>query len=315
MKERIIITGIAGSLARLCAEELHREGHEVIGVDYRTAPPGLPKEIVIHRANYNKTRIVDVFRKHRPTMVLHLGRVGNLKEHPNKRFDLNVIGSAKLMDLSNELKVKRFVVLSTFHIYGAHPHNHIPIHEEEPLRAGQNFAQLADAVQLDNQANTWVYRHRNVRTVVLRPTNIVGPDIKNAIASYLRQSTVFHLLGFNPMWQFVHQTDMVRAIMLAAKGEEVGVFNVAGTGELPIVDALELTRLGGQRVVAVPSPLASAFLRLSRTFGQAFPTYLIDFFKYACVISDERFRKAFGYAPQVDLVETVRSNQAAARAA
>lgn len=305
MSERVLVTGIAGSLARLCAEELAREGHIVAGVDYRAAPPGLPKEIEVYRANYNKTKIVDVFRKHKPTMVLHLGRVGNLKESANKRFDLNVIGSAKLMDLANELNVKRFVVLSTFHIYGAHHANHIPIHEDEPLRAGQSFPQLADAVQLDNQAVQWVYRHRNVRTVVLRPTNIVGPDIKNAIASYMRQKTIFSILGFNPMWQFVHQTDMVRAIMLAAKGDEVGVFNVAGAGELPIVDALALT---GRRVVPVPDVAAKAFLRLSRTFGQAFPPYLVDFFKYACVISDERFRNAFGYAARMDLTETLRSN-------
>ncbi len=304
-KERVIVTGIAGSLARLCAEALLREGHEVVGVDYRSTPPGLPKEIVVHQANYNKTKIADVFRKHKPTIVLHLGRVGNLKEHPNKRFDLNVIGSAKLMDLAIELKVKRFVVLSTFHIYGAHPHNHIPIYEDEPLRAGQNFPQLADAVQLDNQALTWVYRHRDVRTVVLRATNIVGPGINNAIASYLRQSTVFQLSGFDPMWQFVHQNDMVNAILLAAKGDAIGVYNVAGMGEMPIGAALELT---GKRIIHVPSPIASAFLQVARNFGTAFPPYLIEFFKYACVISDSRFRKAFGYEPQVDLAESIRSN-------
>ena len=52
-----------------------------------------------YRANYNKTGIEDVFKRHRFDAVLHLGRVGNLKESIGKRFDLNVVGSQKIMNL------------------------------------------------------------------------------------------------------------------------------------------------------------------------------------------------------------------------
>jgi len=304
---RYLITGISGSLAQLCAKRLIGEGHEVVGVDYRRRPDVLPGGIQFFRANYNKTKIVDVFRRVMPEVVLHLGRVGNLKEHAQKRFDLNVVGSQKVLDLAEELKVKRLVVLSTFHIYGAHPLNHVQISEEEPLRAGQKFPQLADAIQLDNLASTWIYKNRSTRGVVLRPTNIIGPNLNNAASNYLRRDVAIALLGFDPMWQFVHEYDMVDAILLAAQGDAVGVFNVAGNGEMPIQEALETA---GARVLKIPGFAVDAFLRVSRSLNrETFPSYLLEFFRYACMISDAAFRSTFGYVPKVPLKRALRETR------
>ena len=300
----VLVTGIAGSLARLTAEALVARGWDVVGVDYRPAPTDLPDNITFARASYNKTRIEDIVRHHKPEGILHLGRVGNLKVRMNKRFDLNVIGSAKLMEVALKHHMRRMVVLSTFHIYGAHPHNHIPIHEDEPLRAGTRFPQLADALQLDSQAVTWTYRHRSLRTAVLRPCNVVGPHIQNAISRYLRQRRVGYVLGFNPMWQFVHELVVVEALIRAWEGDAVGVFNVAGTGAMPVVDAMGLT---GATRIPLPDPAVAFFLRMQRHFVPAFPPYLLDFFKYPCVIGDARFRQELGYEPTVGLAESIRS--------
>ena len=61
---RILITGIAGSLAQITADQLIDDGHEVIGVDYRKRPFALRNELHFYQANYNKTRIEEAFRKH-----------------------------------------------------------------------------------------------------------------------------------------------------------------------------------------------------------------------------------------------------------
>lgn len=297
----ILITGIAGSLARLTALRILQDGHRVVGVDYRKKPDSHPNEVPYTQANYNKTRIEDVFRRERPEVVIHLGRVGNLKVHEGKRFDLNVVGSAKVMELSLKYNVKRLLVLSTFHIYGAHHANHIPIYEDEPLRAATRFPQLGDAVQLDNMASQWTYRHPTLRTLVLRPCNVVGPDINNAITRFLRLPRIPHLLGFSPMWQFIHQEDMIDAIHTAWQSDAVGVFNVAGVGAVPLRKALSLT---GRRLLPIPAPMASAYVRYFPGM-RPFPPYLIDFFKYPVVISDERFRKHTGFQPRITIRETL----------
>lgn len=302
----VIVTGIAGSLARLTALELQRRGDEVIGVDYRAKPDSFPKGILFYRANYNKTRIADVFRRHKPDAVIHLGRVVTRRVDGNKRFDLNVRGSAKISELAVQHGVKNLIVLSTYHIYGAHPHNHVPIFEDEPIRALQTVPELSDAIQLDTQAVTWIYRHRKLRTVVLRASNVVGPHINNTTCRYLRLPQIPYLMGFNPMWQFIHETDLLRAILAVLDSEgKWGAYNVTGRGALPVVEAL---KLAGAPLVPVPGPLLKMYLRLHPGARPALPGYLIDFLKYPVMISDQRFREEFDFEPQVGVREAIRSS-------
>lgn len=291
---RVLITGIAGGLARRAATMLHERGYEIVGVDYR------PHEVLsfpaqLYRANYNKTKIEDIFRRHPPSIVLHLGRVGNLKQNIDKRFDLNVVGSRKVMDLSVRYGARRLVVLSTFHIYGAHPHNHIPIYEDEPLRAGPEFPQIADAIQLDNQAITWTYQHPELMTAILRPTNVVGPDISNAMSTFLRQPRAPVVMGFDPMTQFVHQEDLAEALVRMAESSARGVFNVAGPHPIPWRTALETL---GVQTVPVPSTVAYTYLKLAGLVTRTFPPYLVNFFKYPCVISTKKIEQTLGWSPR-----------------
>jgi len=300
---RVLITGISGGLAQRVAERLQVRGDEVIGVDYR-ATGDLPltlSRLVVYRANYNKTAIEDIFRKHVPERVLHLGRVGNLKESSGKRFDLNVIGSQKIMNLCAQHGVKRLVVLSTFHIYGAHAANHIPIAEDEPVRAGMDFPQL------DNMAGTWVYQHPATSVCVLRPTNVIGPHLHNTMSELLRQPRIPRLLGYDPMTQLIHEDDLSDAILRAAQTDVRGVFNVAGQTAVPWATVIALA---GARPIHVPSTLA----HLAARFVTTAPSYLLDFLKYPCVVTDVRLREALDWKPDVPIREAIETTVAAARA-
>lgn len=294
----ILITGIAGGLARRVAQSLQSAGREPVGVDYRPSPP--LAGVTTYTASYSKTAIEDVFRKHAFSAVLHLGRVGNLSEEMEKRFELNVIGTQKLMRLCLQNKVSSLVVLSTFHIYGAHPRNHTPISEEDPLRAGYEFPEIADAIQLDNMASTWVYQHPEVRVKVLRPVNVVGPTVHNTMSRFLRLPRVPYLAGFNPMTQFIDEDDLASAVIAAMSGEERGVYNVAGAAVVPWRTALELASV---KTFPLPSSLVKAYVRAFSSF----PEYLVNFFKDPCVLSDRAFRAAFGWEPAVALGSTLRS--------
>ena len=58
---KVLVTGIAGGLAREVGAALARAGHSVVGVDYREARP--LEGVTTLRAHYHKTAIEDVFRK------------------------------------------------------------------------------------------------------------------------------------------------------------------------------------------------------------------------------------------------------------
>jgi UDP-glucose 4-epimerase len=146
-----------------------------------------------------------------------------------------------------------------------------------------------------------------VRTVVLRPTNVIGPGIRNTMSNFLRMQSVPHLLGFNPMTQFIHEEDLSAAILAARAGAARGIFNIAGRGAVPWRTALELCQ-------AFTYPLPTTLVRLYLKASQAFPEYLINFFKYPCIITDRLFCDTFGWAPQLSLREALWSTVAEARA-
>jgi UDP-glucose 4-epimerase len=294
----VLVTGIAGGLARRVAERLVRQGHQVVGVDYRRVRGEVPASVEVLQAHYHKTAIEDVFRHRELDAVLHLGRVGNLSEGVRMRFDLNVLGTQKLMELCLAHQVRSLVVLSTFHIYGADPRNPTPISESEPLRAGYDFPEIADAIQLDNMASTWVYQHPQTRAVVLRPTNVVGPSVENTISKLLRLRRVPYMVGFDPMMQFIHEDDLADAIIAAFSGSQRGVFNVTGPAVLPWRGALQLARRPG---LPIPSSLSKLALRAFSSL----PAYLVNFLKYPCVINDAAFRSHFGWTTRRTMHDTI----------
>ena len=251
--------------------------------------------------------MADVFRTHQFHALLHLGRVP-VTAHARKslRYNLNVLGTRSLLDLSLKFGVKNVVVFSTFHVYGAHQHNHLQITEEDPLRASQIFSELSDAVELDNASTMFLLRHRDqVRTVILRPVNVVGPLIQNQISQLLRSQYCPVLLGYDPMMQFIHESDVAEALILALGSRRAGIYNVAAEGVIPWSHAV---RAAGAIPVPVPHLIAyPAFALASRIGAYRFPKHLIDYFRYPTIISDKAFREEMGFEPGVTTMEALRS--------
>ena len=300
----ILVTGAAGSLARIVTEMLAPQD-EIVGADVHPLPPGRPFEGEFYCVRYTQRRMAEVFRRHKPEVVVHLGRIrGTESLSTSYRYNQNVLGTRNLFDLALKHGAKRVVVLSTFHVYGAHQHNHVGLTEDAPLRASQIFPQLADAVELDHTATSYLWRYRRVETLVLRPANIVGPSLNNMISRLLRARAVPRLLGYDPMLQFLHERDCARAICLAVNSKRWGVYNVAGEGAVPWSKAIKLAD-------AVPMPiphfLAYPMVGSLAALRLIFPKHLMDYFRYPTVISDDLFREDFGYRPQYDSVETLAS--------
>lgn len=310
MSGAVLVTGVSGSLARVVTEMLSVKGAEIVGVDVRPLPPGRPFEGEFYVAGYTQRRMAEVFRRHKPETVIHLGRIrGTEVMSSSYRYNQNVLGTRNLLDLSLKHGAKRVVVLSTYHVYGAHQHNHVGISEDNPLRASQIFPQLADAVELDHAATSYLWRHRRIETVVLRPCNIVGPSLNNMISRLLRARAVPRLLGYDPMMQFLHERDAARAICLAAESQQWGIYNVAGEGAVPWSKAI---LAAGGRPAAIPTFMAYPLVGSLSALNLLFPKHLMDYFRYPTVISDKAFRDDFGYAPQYDAIDTLRSVGASA---
>ena len=303
-KPKVLITGANGGLARATIERLASE-YELVGVDPRPLRKGIQFPGEFHQVNYTQRKMADLFRQHQFYALIHLGRVPvTANARRSWRYNVNVLGTRNLLDLSAKFGVKNVIVFSTFHVYGAHQHNHLQINEEDPLRASQIFSELSDAVELDNASAMFLLKHPEIRTLILRPVNVIGPSINNQICQLLRLKACPVLLGYDPMQQFIHEKDIANALALALKSDKSGIYNIAGEGGVPWSHAV---RLAGAIELPVPHFLAYPVLAVSSRLGGKFPMHLLDYFRYPVIISDDAFRKDMGFEPEISTVNALKS--------
>jgi UDP-glucose 4-epimerase len=205
--------------------------------------------------------------------------------------------------------VPKVVLLSSANVYGPRPDNPQFLTEDAPLLAAQRFPAMRDLVEIDHLVSTFLWRARDIETVVLRPVHIVGP-VHNAPSNYLRIARPPVLLGFDPMVQLVHVLDVAEAIVQALAPGRRGIYNIVGPGEVPLSAILkELGREGRW----IPHPVAKPLLQLAFAFGiSSFPVAELDFIRYVCMVDGRRAAAELGFRPRFGLRETIRAVEEAA---
>jgi UDP-glucose 4-epimerase len=299
----VLVTGISGNLGRALAKLLHTETH-VVGLDRRPFA-GKPKDVDHYQVDIRKARAEEPFRRHRIEALVHLGIMHDPRMPFSEAHSFNVVGTQKILDRCVRHGVKKVVVLSSANVYGPLPDNSSFLPEETPLMAADRFSEMRDLIELDMYAQSFMWRHPEAETVVLRPVNIVGPTVRNAPSNFLRLERPVTVMGFDPMVQLVHEEDVCRALVLALRPGTRGVYNVSGPGEVPVSGIL---RELGRRPVPVPHFLIRPLLRRLFESGlSGFPPEEVDHIQYLCMVDGSRAQRELGYAPRHSLRETIRS--------
>jgi len=301
-RPHILITGAAGALAQQVIEQL-RDTCDLVAVDFREQVY-LGDDIPSYCIDFNKRVFEDLFRRYQFDGVIHMGRIMSSQLTRMRRYNANVLGTQKLLDLSHKYGIKRVVVLSTFHVYGAVAYNPALIDEAAPLKSAGLSADLIDSVELENLANIYLWRYPELNITILRPCNIVGPGVRNTISTLLASERAPVLAGFSPMMQFIHIDDMADAIVLAYKKPTRGVYNVAPQDWVAYQHALKLCGCKRLPIMSIP-PIVPRFI-LSTLKLKSFPSYLMAFYKYPVVIDGRAFAKEFGFEPKRPLKEIFR---------
>ncbi len=296
--KKILLIGIAGGLAQMTARLMLTEhpDWEILGVDSRDVSrvpqlKGLtPMEIKYSRGNFE-----NLFRSHNFDVVYHLGRISHSSNSDNvlaKRIDLSVMGTNRILELCERSGVKKVIILSTFHVYGAYPDNSIFLREEAPLRASVRHPELRDVVEMDQICTSWMWKNQNnISTVVLRPCNIVGTLIQNAMTKFLAGPVALKPIDYNPFFQFIHEFDMAQILYKALEHLPTGTFNVAGSEYISLREALDVV---GTKGVPFPMMLGGPLNSTLRKFNIDVPDYLLDYLKFSCLISNAELKKHLG---------------------
>lgn len=293
---RVLITGVAGKIGRLVAAELLESGGDVelIGIDRRPWPRA-PAGIELHRVDIRKRAAEDVFRRARPDAVIHMATVTHLTHRSEDRYKINLDGTRAVWERCHQYGARAAIFVGRHTYYGAAPDAPLYHKEDDPPNAVKSFPELSDLVAADLYAGAALWRYPDIDTCVLRICYSLGPQRHGTLATFLRGRNVPTILGFDPLFQFMHESDMARAIAVALSARLRGVFNVAGPQPLPLSLLIEQT---GRRNIPVPETLFR--LALGRFGLPRLPRGALEHIKHPVIIDDSAFRERTGFAPRFD---------------
>ncbi len=292
----VLIIGIQGALAKITAELLIKKNSniKIHGVDSRDIDnvPSRP-QLTYQQMKYTRTNFEKIFREFQFDTILHLGRLGHSPAmgNINKRIDINLVGTNTILELAQKFQCKKVVILSTHHVYGALSDNSMFLKEDSPLRGSFKYAELRDVVEMDQMCTNWMWKNQNsIETVVLRPCNIIGPQIKNSITQFLKTPYAPLPVDYNPMFQFVHEFDMANIIVDSAEKLKTGIYNVAGDDVITLHEAAKIINVKKLKVpIVVVEQLAKILTPVWK-----FPHYLIDYLKYPSTLDNSELKKNLG---------------------
>jgi UDP-glucose 4-epimerase len=298
---KVLITGISGNIGKLVATRLAAAGHDVVGID-RRAWYHPPDGVKVFQADIRKRPAEDVFRTQRPEAMIHLATVTHLTHRSKERYRINLGGTQSVFNHCDTYGVKQAIFVGRHTYYGAAPDSPLYHTEHEPPMAVHTFPELADLVASDLYASTALWRFPEVRTAVLRCCYTLGPLKQGTLAAFLRGPRVPTVLGYDPLFQFMHEEDTADAIVLALEKGLRGVYNVSGPPPVPLSIVIRET---GRSNIPIPETIFR--FALGRFGLPPLPRGALEHVKYPVVIDSSPYRDATGFEPRHDEDATMQS--------
>ena len=137
----VLVTGGAGFIGSHIVDELLNINANVTVVDNLSSGSlsNLPSDLLetgnikFYKKDILSDDLYEVFEADRPQYVIHLAaQTSVVRSIENPIFDaqINIVGSAKLMELCKEYQIKKFLMASTAAVYGKP--QYLPIDENHP---------------------------------------------------------------------------------------------------------------------------------------------------------------------------------------
>ncbi len=301
----VLITGVADYWgARLAARLLAEPELHVMGLDDEP-PKRVPEGLDFVQADVRNRWLTQLLQEARVDSVCHLKFVHTIR--PSRgAFEVNVMGTQRLLSASAEAGVGKVVVKSSMAVYGAHPDNPAFLTEAHALRARRRYGYIRDMVAIETLCND-VRRQGPALTLTnLRPASIVGPTADTPMTRFLQSRWAPALLGFDPMLQLIHEEDVLEALAHAVLNDVPGVFNLAADGALPLS---RIIALSGKRYLPALHNLAYWGVGVLGGAGASLERYApmeLDYLRYPWVGDLTHMRGELGFEPRYSAEETLR---------
>src|SRR4051794_15365416 len=248
---RYLITGGSGYIGSRLVERLaSAEGTERILIcDVRPPRVFRPLTAFAQLDVRDAAGVASVIASERPDVVIHLAFILNPMHDEAAMYSIDVGGTHNVLEACSASGVGRVLVTSSSTAYGAFPDTPVPLTEEHPVRGVPDFEYARDKAESDRLCQLWALRHPDRVMTIVRPCIVFGPGVNNYIVRLWTQQPFQADFGLpDPGIQFVHEDDVVDALVELLHARRPGAFNVAPDEEMPAVECATLIGLPRRRV-------------------------------------------------------------------
>ena len=304
-QKTVLVTGVAGYWGQRVARRLAPEaGYRVIGIDLE--PPQEEVEgLDFIQADVRNPLVIKLIETEGVDAVCHLAF------HPAVRrseaaFDLNVMGTMKVLGACADAGVGKVVLKSSMAVYGARRTNAAFLREDHALEGSRRYGYTRDWLEIEAFCNGFRSQAPHVGLTLLRFSSIIGPTADTPMTRFLGDLATPSLLGFDPMMQLIHEEDVVEALAHALMSDITGTFNVAAVDVLPLN---KVRGLAGKLPLLVLHPFAywgEGFLRGAGLGLGRFLPIEPDYLRYPWVGDLTRMREELGFEPSYTAEEALR---------
>ena len=227
--KRVLVTGARGFIGKYLVAGLLGQGAEVKGLTVDAGPAHdrvrwAKGDITDHSSIRGVCQDVDV--------VFHLAAISNVDasvRDPLRTIITNTMGTANLLEEARAGGAKKFVYISSAHVYGIP--GYVPVNEAHPTVPREAYAASKIASEQIVQAYANSY---GIDFAILRPFNVfgAGQDASFLIPGVISQALkngVIRVGNTDPMRDFLYVDDCVSGFMYVGD-RGTGIYNI-GSGE------------------------------------------------------------------------------------
>ncbi len=276
----VFITGGAGYIGSHVVKELLHQGHQPIVFDnLQTGHRKAVKNVPVIEGDLSDQKILkETFQYYPIKAVMHFAAdslVGESVQNPEKYFNNNVKNSMNLIEIMEEMNVKKIVFSSSAAVYGEP--KEIPISEKHPCVPTNPYGETKWIFEKVLQA---FHDAQKLNFISLRYFNAAGADpegdlgedhspethlipllIKAALdgTSVPVYGTDYHTPDGTCIRDYIHVTDLSHAHILALtqleKENASGIYNLGNGNGYSVREVIEtVKKVTGKKVTAIDSP-------------------------------------------------------------
>ena len=254
---KIFITGATGFLGTNLVHLLIKEGHDISAIKRPTSNISAFEKMpikwfegdVLNIDSLNAACADDI------DWIFHIAADTNMWSANNAmQTKINLQGTANMIEVALNKKVKRLIHTSSIAAYGIH-HDKVITEETEQL-GDQCFANYYQTKLLSERLVKKAVREKGLDAVILNPCHLVGPWDAHNWSQMLTMVANEKLPGVPPGYgSFCHIEEIVKAHLQAAiKGKKGENYILSGADASFVEFVSEIGKLLGKKVPVKPMP-------------------------------------------------------------